>query len=618
MIAWNYIVGSVALVLLVFLLWKEGLRADRSRLVWRLAASVLAVAGLVGLALPLSYHRAVTAAIAGEEGIYLTEGYDPDSVRQFLAAHPGIHELWGDPAVTGGTVPQAPVVARGRDGTDWPVDRLHVFGYGLMARQWAAMRAPLPVFHPGPRVTGVVAVDWQRRLLTGERLQVQGRWQGSKGRVKLLLHGLGGVLDSAVVDGDGDFSLGTVPAQTGRAVYRLVALAGTDTLEQESIPIQVGPGRALKILILAATPDFENTFLVNWLAKNGQQVASRTAVSRNNYQSSFVNMGSRPLYPLTPSLLGDFDVVIADASALPAAGEAGLSILRRQVEEKGLGLIIKVDSAGPAGVGIGGAGQAQIGKAGDSLEPPYVRERPGMRSLVRDSFSRMAVGGSLYGAGKVVFTTLNTTYARMLAGQPASYAAYWSTLLRRVAPGNEVGEEWQWEPALPRVQQPVVEAVQTNGVQPQGVIGGGQGPSGIGGMGSVSLYLAQDEMLPFYYRGIYWPEAEGWTTLSTLQGDTTWSYVWPRTAWTTLSREQRRRETMNFLAREAGAKSGKEGMEGRGPGAAGMGGQRVAPEQAAREAVAIPKYWFYIVFLISILFLWVERKMGGMSGPIIQ
>jgi hypothetical protein len=280
------------------------------------------------------------------------------------------------------------------------------------------------------------------------------------------------------------------------------------------------------------------------------------------------------------------------------------------VEEKGLGLIIKVDSAGPAGVGIGGAGQAQIGKAGDSLEPPYVRERPGMRSLVRDSFSRMAVGGSLYGAGKVVFTTLNTTYARVLAGQPASYAAYWSALLRRVAPQVEAGEEWQWEPALPRVQEPVVEAVQTNGVQPQGVIGGGEGRSGgrdeeglsgIGGMGPASLYLAQDEMLPFYYKGTYWPEAEGWMTLSTLQGDTTWSYVWPRTAWATFYREQRKGETMNFLAREGERTS-----------------RQVAPEQVAREAVAIPKYWFYIVFLISILFLWVERKMGGMSGLIIQ
>jgi hypothetical protein len=612
MIAWNYIVGSVTLALLVFLLWKEGLRADRSRLGWRMAAGILAVAALAGLALPLSYRRAVTAATAGEEGIYLTEGYDPDSVRQFLAAHPGIHELWGDPSATGGAVPQAPVGVAGL------VDRLHVFGYGLMARQWAAMRAPLPVFHPGPRVSGVVAVDWQRRLLTGERLQVQGCWQrapGQRARVKLLLTGLGSVLDSAAVDADGKFSLSTVPAQAGRAVYRLVALAGTvgaersDTLEQENIPIQVGPGRPLKILILAATPDFENTFLANWLAKNGQQVASRTAVSRNNYQFAYVNSTPRPLYPLTPSLLRDFDVVIADAPALPAAGEAGLPVLRRQVEEKGLGLIIKVDSAGPAGVGIGGAGQAQIGRAGDSLQPPYIRERPGMRSLARDSFSRMAVGGSLYGAGKVVFTTLNTTYARMLAGQPASYAAYWSALLRRVAPEIEAGEEWEWEPALPRVQEPVVVTVQTNGVQPQGVIGGGEGRSGIGGAASISLYLAQDEMLPFYYKGIYWPEAVGWTQLSTLQGDTTWSYVWPRGAWATLYREQRRRETLNYFAREIGA-AGRQ---------AGMGRRRVAePEQVVREVVAIPKYWFYIVFLISILFLWVERKMGGMSGQIIQ
>jgi hypothetical protein len=32
----------------------------------------------------------------------------------------------------------------------------------------------------------------------------------------------------------------------------------------------------------------------------------------------------------------------------------------------------------------------------------------------------------------------------------------------------------------------------------------------------------------------------------------------------------------------------------------------------------IPKYWFYGFFLLSVLFLWVERKIGGMSGKIIQ
>ena len=509
------IAGGVCLGLLVFLLWKEGRRADRSHLMARVVATVLAVAALAGLVLPLTYHRAVTRTVAGKEGIYLTEGYDPESLRLFLSGHPEIHELWG----TGGRA--AP------DGLVWPVSRLHVFGYGLTGAQWAALRPPALVFHPGRRVRGVVAVDWQRRLFTGERLQVQGHWQGQP--VKLLLMGLGTVLDSA--NADGDFSLGTVPAQTGRAVYRLVAMTGRDTMEQEEIPVESGYGQPLKILILAATPDFENTFLAGWLGKNRQKVAIRTTVCRYCAQSSFVNMMPRSLDRLSSSLLGGFDIVIADSSALPAAGDAELPILRRQVEEKGLGLIVKLDSA-------------------------YFRKKPGMRTFAIDSLSRIMVGGSLYGTGKVVYTTLNTTYVRMMAGQSASYAAYWSSLLRRVGPGTGVMDDWRLMPAEPRVGEPaeVVLQMGTAG-QPQGLAGGITG-------GPVSVYLAQDEVLSFDWRGRYWPEWAGWQALQTLAGDTTWAYAWPRGAWSSLYREQRRRETMGYRADESRVSGGGVGDSG--------------------------------------------------------
>ena len=502
----SYIEIGICLALLVFLLWMEGGRTDRSRLTGRVAASVLAVAALAGMVLPLTYRRSV------------------DMAAPHLAA---------------------------------------------------------PVFHPDSAAGGVVAVNWQRRLFAGERLRVQGHWQeavgtragdrGGRARqwrpggpVKLLLMGLGTVLDSA--DANGDFSLGTTPAQTGRAVYRLVALSGADTLEQEEIPVEVGHGQSLKILILAAAPDFENTFLVNWLAKNGQQVAIRTAVSRNNYQSSYVNMEPRPLDRLTSKLLDGFDMVIADSSALPGAGDVGWPMLRRQVEEKGLGLIIRTDSA-------------------------YLRKKQGMRTFATDSLSRTIVGGSLYGVGKVVYTTLNTTYVRVMAGQSASYAAYWSSLLRRAGREVAVGDEWRLAPATPWVGEETEVHLQTaKGGQPQGLAGEPQGLAGGNSGGPVSIYLAQDEVLPFGWRGRYWPEGAGWQALRTPAGDTAWAYVWPRGAWAVLYRE-------------------RESLDHRG------GGIIVGAGGAVAE---IPKYWFYCVFLLSVIFLWVERKIGGMSGKIIQ
>jgi len=241
--------------------------------------------------------------------------------------------------------------------------------------------------------------------------------------------------------------------------------------------------------------------------------------------------------------------------------------------EEGLGLIIRKDSG-------------------------YVHKRPGMRSFATDSLSRVIVGGGPYGAGKVIYTTMNTTYVRMMAGQSAVYAAYWSSLLRRVGRMAEARDEWTLMPAQPRVGEEMDAVLEEGGAgQPLGLVGaiGSAGLAGNDGGSPVSLYFAQDDRLPFIWRGRYWPEGVGWRDLWTTGGDTVWSYVWPRGAWISLYRELRRKETLDYRG------SGRE---------SGSGGEG--------DQVEVPKYWFYIVFLISVLFLWVERRIGGMSGKIIQ
>jgi len=362
----------------------------------------------------------------------------------------------------------------------------------------ALLRPVKPDVHAPVALRGIVSVDWRRRLNRGEKLLVQGRWAGSEGR--LLLMGMGSVLDSARVGAEGDFLLGTVPAQEGRAVYRLVAVLGSDTLEQEDLPVLVDTGVPLKILLLAASPDFENTFLSNWLSKEGDAVASRTAVSREKVQEAFINRGPAVLSPLTPALLGGFDLVIADVAALPARGTGEWMVLRRQVEEKGLGLLIKVDSAGVDSMG-------------------RVMKARGGRVLVRDSSGRVMVGAFLEGAGKIVFTGLNTSYSRLLSGDKEGYAGFWALLLKEVARKGDAGDEWSWEPALPRVGEPVVMRLQTAAAMPQAMVGG-----------SV-VYLAQDAALSFFWRGRYWPETAGWQPVYRPAGDTTWWYVWPAGAW---------------------------------------------------------------------------------------
>jgi hypothetical protein len=92
--------------------------------------------------------------------------------------------------------------------------------------------------------------------------------------------------------------------------------------------------------------------------------------------------------------------------------------------------------------------------------------------------------------------------------------------------------------------------------------------------------MAQDAALPFRWYGSYWPEAAGWQQAHMPGGDTSWWYAWPVDSW--------------------------KGIYGE------MGGR--GPERVIDDQPVIPKGWLYTSFLLSLLFLWVERKIAGMNG----
>jgi hypothetical protein len=548
---YNYIVIGLGLMLLVWLVWKEVRRPRRSRLAARVVATVLAVAAVTCLGLPVSCRRG-KADMRGKEGLLLTDGYDADSVSLFLREHGGMKVIRSD---------------------DESMDRWHVFGYGLTKEEWMALRPPSLVFHASSVKVGLTSVDWRRKLRRGEPLRVQGHWKGD-GIVRLLLEGMGQALDSTTVKGDSLFLLHAVPAQAGRGIYRFVAIAGKDTLEQEEIPFEVEAGKALKILVLASSPDAENTFLVSWLSKEGHAVASRTLVSKDKYRQVYANMAALPLGQLTSALLGDFDLVIADA--LTVSGGGLLPMLRRQVEEKGLGLVIRVDSGGVVG----------------------------KRVLLRDSMGRAEVSVSREGMGKIVWTK-HITYPMMLAGEKEGYAVYWASLLREAAREEPAGDRWEWWPEFPRVEEPVRFVLQTGvGDMPQGVVGR-----------NVNMYLAEDGVLPYTWLGRYWPEAVGWQTVVRLQGDTSLWYAWGAGAWEPLYREKRKRETEAFIREMEGSAGSRGGLaEGDGGGAKrdrGLvkSGRGLVKSDRALMAGGGVAGWFYALLIVSLLFLWIEKKI---------
>ncbi|MDO6434976.1 hypothetical protein Q4E93_30460 [Flavitalea sp. BT771] len=560
MTSWSYIVLCLSLALLALLLVKEVQRDNRARVFWRVIANIVLVASLAAIALPIGYTR--RSLEGSKEGILLTEGYNMDSIKS-----------------------KAPVWVAPEDVKGQGLSRLHVYGYGLTREECARLPDVPLVFHPSSLQAGIVSIHWKRSLWPGEACRIQGRFFNAQGTpVKLLLTGMGTMLDSAEISSGagGYFELRTLPVQVGRAVYHLIALSGADTLEQESISVKVSPGKGLKILLLAAAPDFENRFLAHWLSEKGHGVTIRTAISKGKYDHVSLNMAVEQPDHLTPALLDKFDVVVADAAELKAIGSREYAILRRQVAGKGLGLIIKADSTS-----LGHGARALGGN--DSVLRMVVTDKPGDRPMIKDSQSRTLVSANMYGAGKIILMTLNGTYVRLLSGDKKDYSALWTSILQEAAGDAAVTERWQITPDLPAVDQPMKVLLQSAGSSlPQALIADDDEQAGAR---PVAVYLAQDPLLPFAWEGSYWPRKAGWQTVRTSQGSPSWWYVWGKDDWHTLRRTERMRETAAWISQ-----NGRRG---------GGHGER----EAEIERVLISKGWFYLLFLLCCVFLWVERKI---------
>lgn len=433
---------------------------------------------------------------------------------------------------------------------------------------------------------GIQSVYWQRQIRPGADLRLQGRFKNSAATpVKLLLNGFNERLDSLTVppQEERSFELSTRPRHIGRALYTLLALS-KDTLLNEPVPVEVLPLRPLKVLILAASPDFENKFLANWLSGHNYVVARRTAISHNKYSYTFLDTARFPLERITPNLLTAFDLLISDAGALSALGRDELGAIRSQVEEKGLGLIIRADSSRTSHHFY--QQPFTLTAATDKNERPlllhsagadkpltlitapaaWLRAAPGLQPLVWDPQQHILAAGSLYGEGRLVLTTLSNTYTWMLSGQPEAYQLLWSLLLQQAARQQPLQDHWHTDLAFPKLGKPVSLQLETAKPSPAATVN------------AAPLSLTQNGALPFRWQGVYWPAQAGWQAAVSSQGDSSWWYAFREKDWQYLSDRE------------------------------DASGRNIIAAQPANTGRA-PLIWSMILFMLSLVFLWAEEKL---------
>jgi hypothetical protein len=349
-------------------------------------------------------------------------------------------------------------------------------------------------------------------------------------------------------------------------------------------------------LVLNASPDFETRFLKNWLTSKGYAATIRSVISKNKFSTEFVNTPEQPVEQITMSLLQKFDVVVGDLSALKTLSASESGALKEEVAQKGLGLVVRADSAGKesswvqSGFAIEKAatksapvGMVIRGKKSSSAklntDGSYLVSKESAQVLVNDTQNHMQAGSNLYGNGKIVYTNLNNTYNWMLAGDEADYSALWSLLISEASRKATESEKWSVSTAIPIENQKVKLQLQSGSVPTQIIAD------------NITVPAVQNPLIPFEWDAEFWPVRNGWQQVNQQGKPEKWWYVWPRNAWDNIKAMETRYETRLYAEKHPLNAS-------------------VTKQIQAIVAVPVPKIYFYILFQFAAVFLWVEGKLS--------
>jgi hypothetical protein len=608
-----YALIAAAVLLFTGLAWLTFQRANQERRAPRLAANFIAVLSLLAMALQPQWLLRSQPSTA----VLITPGADlggwqnlPDSIKSLpLAFSLDETQKWKSINSKIQAAPDAAYLKR-----HYPeIEKLHVIGHGLYEYDWEALDSVQIGPHWTPLPLGIKQALWPRQVVLGQALQIQGVIAGLNGEESLLyLSDPGGEVDSVRIASRGEaaFELEALPRETGKFFYA-ISLRAKDgkTRFEEKLDVIVAEPQPLKILVLENQVSFETKYLKNYLSKHRGMLAIRSKISRERYRFEYFNHPKTDLTKITANLLRGFEVAIIDGRTLHDLGEAERRALRVAVEDAGLGVLIIPDDSilgnnrrafsnreffldfrferfaelderliKPNWPGLTAATTTAI-----PAKPFVIKNAFGTKPLIKDEMERTLAAAYQRGQGQVGLSLVRDTYRWILEGNSFHHAAYWSYLLSELA--QKAGHRDHWslssrKPAL--VDQPVQLALTTMTARPVGTIAAeADYPD--------SLFLQQDSNEPQRWFGIFWPRQAGWHQVSRAGGEPHWFYVYEKESWQIWQAAQRAAATQRRVWQNANLKSKIE-------------------RRVHDHVEAIPLIRFFLLFLLSCAYLWVERK----------
>lgn len=581
-----YIFIALAL-LLAFILFKEIKRENKSNRILRILASIFAIIALFFIASPIKYEREVSGKETNS-AVLLTEGYHKDSLASWKGR--SIFTTEKEIAEKNKNVKHIGDINSFLSSNP-KFEVFHIYGYGLENHEFERLKDKNLIFHPSILADGISSINWSNKIRSGEELLIQGSYNNlEKREIKLILQGMGTNLDSVIIEKEStSFELKCIPKHLDKAVYSLIVLANGDTLAKEDLPILVKAKEPMRILILAAAPDFEHKFLKNWLSEQGYSLAIRTTISTNKFNSEFLNGSKIDLTRINSTLLNDFDVLIGDIQELARLSNAESQALQNQVN-LGMGLIIKTDAIEsgsgfykkafslqenkkviPKTMNLTWNGQEATKNILQGSTLLSIMPQSGTQSLVKNESGDILISSKLLGKGRIVLSLINDSYTWVLGNQLNDYSSFWTYILQKAGKKKESSVNYIL-PQIPILNQELQLSSDSSRLN----------------INDDQIALIQDPVLQFEQRGNWWPKNIGWQPIDNEQE---WIYVFDKSAWKGVRAADKIKNTKKRWMLEK-----KESIE-----------EKFANSSYEDQVSAI---WFYILFLLCCTYLWLEEKLS--------
>jgi hypothetical protein len=588
-------------LLTIWLVWAASRRADRRRVYGRAGASVLAVGALLLTIFPPSISRKINSA----EAILLTEGFSEDTLRRL------IQEREENPLLFSYQQPAKEAVIVNNVGW-WrqenpQIRKVHVLGYGLPGYALPALDSVQVVPHLSPLPEGLTFIDWTRKVKLGETLRLSGRYRTpAQEDVKLVLSLAGLPVDSLILakgeEPDRSFQLRHQPKQSGRFLYQL-SIAQGNSSKKEIVPVEVQTSEPLKVLILSSFPSFEIKFIKNTLSQQQQGVALRTLISKGKFQTEWAHMPETNLSRLSPALLRQFDLLLCDTQSLQALSGTETRALEQAIANEGLGLLVWPDAL-PLNRNLGLFRDFSPQKISDKdLRPvrvrwgesdqasapvsalPFAFSSSGVsRSLVSEVDGSILIARQARGWGQVALNLLTDTYRWALEGKSREYEAFWSYLIQKMAKRQTPDQQWELA-ALPIVHQPLT--LQLSALSAPADFS--QAQVNRNGSGQpITVSFRQNPLFDERFQTTFWPDSTGWHVVRANQGVPYWFYVFGPEEWKTVQQSGWRETTSAQTTMNTG---------------------ELIAQTAIYSRKEMPAIWFFLLFLFSSGFLWLEEKL---------